>query len=109
MCLKFGKPKSGDREFAEPRFGDRDFAAPRFSDRDSATPKVSDRDFGAPKSGDRDFGARKFGDRLGSPIGSAGDLDHQNSVIQIKNETAHPSISSLFQGRKNRNFLIYLK
>lgn len=106
---EFEEPKSGAREFAEQKSGARDFATPKLSDRDFAAPKVSARDFGAPKSGAREFVEQKSGARLGSPIGSAGDLDHQNSVIQIKNETAHPSISSLFQGRKNRNFLSYLK
>jgi len=47
-------------------------------------PKVSARDFGAPKSSDRDLSEQKFGDRLGAPIGSAGDLEHQNLVLQIK-------------------------
>jgi len=109
---EFEEPKSGAREFAEQKSGARDFATPKLSDRDFAAPKVSARDFGAPKSGAREFVEQKSGARLGSPIGSAGVLEHQNLVLQIKNKQngkAHPSISSLFQCRKNLNFLSCLK
>ena len=84
----------------------------RHRNSDFAAPKVSARDFGAPKSGAREFAEQKSGARLGSPIGSAGVLEHQNLVLQIKNKQngkAHPSISSLFQCRKNLNFLSCLK